>query len=617
MIKETLRLFNAIQVELCGSTEAINPPLERTIKNGYILDPAIQPTEELLDIIESVVGLSGEKANAAFHKSWQVVQDTPMELLMIQQIIHYITTYGFERLGIYRQDAVYIPNEVLELPGIHENIPLVVIKTMTSKDILKNIISLGSGIALAQETLDDIMSIIQKISFDSAFVDEIGNRELKALLYDFYGLVPSDPIEFLRYLVYKLTGESLLIKNEALIQKIKESDGAFLDVWLKDAPDDLASIFFRFKPLFLAMKSISSNKTFFNRLRKQADKLHIPMPEDFLNGVTTQLKAGKFDVDVLAHRLKTAPIFRKIRLAYALNHRLHPGGSIVYRVRNGRGWATEFEWPANLKVSTQQALDVVFASIVEDIRKNVEGKTIYIPENVHYALPATEKQFTGHLPTGSYVSVPKDMIVGIHWTNTESRVDLDLSVIDEEGKIGWDDYYRTEELDVLFSGDVTDAPPPDGASELFYLREGVSPRVMMVNYFNHEEGEECEAKILVASENLETLDKNYMVDVSNIVAEATINITKKQDILGLIVSTDDESRFYFANVNVGNSITSRRGIQSEHARKYLLSSLVDSLYFRDILNAAGAKVVSKKPDSEHLDLSPEALDRTTIINMIV
>lgn len=255
----TLRLFNAIQVDQKQHQNIPPAILERTVKNGYILDPAIRPTEALLNTIESVVGLSGEKANAAFHKSWTVVQDSSMEELVTQQIIHYITTYGFETLGIYREDAVYIPHEVLELPAIQENLALTVIKAMDAQELLGRIISLGSGIALSQETLYDIVAIVLDNNFDSGFVQNIGNRELKALLSDFYGLVPTEPVEFLRHLISKLTDESLLIKNDYLIDKIKSSNGKFLDILLKDAPDDLASIFFRFKPLFLAMKSISNN----------------------------------------------------------------------------------------------------------------------------------------------------------------------------------------------------------------------------------------------------------------------------------------------------------------------------------------------------------------------
>lgn len=618
MIKATLRLFNAVQVESRQNRNIPQAVYERTIRNGYVLDPSILPEDDILEAIERVVGLSGEKANAAFHKSWSVVQNASMESLITQQIIHYITTYGFERLGIYREDAVYIPREVLDLPNLQDDMPLISIKAMDKGEILKRIMSLGSGIALAQETLDDIMMIVKFNQYDAVFVERIGNRELKALLYDYYGLVPSDPIEFLRHIISKLTDESLLIKNDNLIEKIKKANGKFLDLLLKDAPDNLASIFFRFKPLFLAMKSISMNKTFFNQLRKKANRLHTPMPEDYLNSITSLIKHKKLDLDRLAQKIETASIFRKIRLAYALKYRLSSESSIVYRVRNGRGWATEFNWDNGLEENTRQALKMVLASIADGIRENVGAKTFFIPANIHYALPATEKQFTGHLPTGSWVSVPEDLIVGIHWTNTQKRrIDLDLSLIGVSGKIGWDASYRSKERNILFSGDVTDAPAPHGASELFYIKKGLpEPKILIANYFNFQTDDPVDCKIITAHENPKRFGSNYVIDVNHMVSAANIKISKRQNILGLIININGENRVYFANVSIGNSITSSKNENAMHARNYLIGSTVNSISLGEILSMAGATVVNKIPEGEFLDLSPETLNKDTLIDLI-
>lgn len=616
-MKATLRLFNAIQVSDKDVEQTVDEELlTHTIKHGYILDPAIKPTASLLTVIETVVGISGEKANASFHKSWTVIRDTPQEALWMQAIVHYITTYGFEALGIYSEATVYIPHEELELPELKDDIPLTVVKVLTAEELLEKIVSLGSsGIALMQETLDDIMAIVVANKYETVFVEQIKNRELKELLYDHYGIVPQEPVAFLRHLVSKLTNESLLIKNDYLIDKLKKSNGKFLDELLTQVPDDLASIFFRFKPLFLAMKSISKNKTFFNRLRKQAEKLHKPLPEDYLNNVTARLKHGTLDLAVLNQKLNFASIFRKIRLAYALKFREDAGDSIVYRVRNGRGWATDFAWNGD----TEEALNMVSASIVEDLVDNVAGEKIFIPENVHYALPATEKQFTGFLPIGSYVSVPEDMIFGIYWCNTNERVDLDLSTVGVSGKVGWDSFYRSPQGNLMFSGDMTDAPKPKGASELFYIKKSKEqdPNILMVNYYNFSSGDEVEMKLLVAHEKAENFGKNYMVDVGNIIASANLNISKKQNVLGLSTSVNGENRFYFANVSIGNSITSRNDVKTTHARKFLVKSLVDSLDFREILTLAGAEVVSEKPEEEEfLDLSPTALSKTTFVDLL-
>ena len=617
MQQAVLRLFKAVQVDTHNTLGISQDVTERTIKHGYVLEPTITPDKKLLDAIEATIGLSGEKANAAFHKSWKVVQEASIESLVIQQVLHYMTTYGFESVGIYDQETVYIPPEVLEVPDIKDGIPLVIIKAMDRDAILEGILNLASGIALSSETLADIMTIVESNKYDSSFVNQIGNRELKAMLCDFYGLVPSEPVEFLRYLISELTDETLLIKNDDLIEKIKNANGKFLDTMLDDAPKNLASIFYRYKPIFLALKSISRNKTFFNRLRKKAPKLHQPLSEDVLNNVTTRLKRGTLDHDKLQKALARSTVFRKIRLAYALKHRMHAGKSIVYRVRNGRGWATGFDWPECLKEDTQQALELVLGSLVEDIRSKLEGKTIFIPENVQYALPASEKQFTGHFPTGSSVAAPEDLIVGVHWMNTNRSIDLDLSVIGESGKYGWDADYRSKDRKVLFSGDITDAPPPHGATELFYLKSSQDEaKILMLNFFNHIPNDEVEAKILVANERPKKFDGNYMVNPKNIVASANINVTRKQNILGLIAPKDGKNRIYFAHVGVGTSISASNNAHSNHARNYLVHSLLDTLDFQKVLVDAGAIVTNDKLGDEDYDLSPEQITKTTIIDLL-
>jgi hypothetical protein len=340
------------------------------------------------------------------------------------------------------------------------------------------------------------------------------------------------------------------------------------------------------------------------------------MPTDYLNNVTSQIKRYK-KLYTLDTHLKNATIFRKIRLAYALQNRLNSCDSIVYKIRNGKGWATEFTWPSYLEDSTEVVLETVLNSISVDIMSNVYDKILYIPEYVHYTLPASEKQFTGNFPTGSSISVPEDMIVGIHWMNTIHKVDLDLSVIGESGKTGWDASYRSNNRRVLFSGDVTSAPKPNGASELFYL-EGCQnePRILWVNYFNFcSDG--VPAKILVAHEKVTKLNKNYMIDVNNILATANINISKKQTMLGLIAGVDNDNRFYFSQTSIGNSISARVDRISTMSRKYLVNTLINSIDLKDVLLRAGAIITDKVPmNDNYIDLSPESLTKTTIIDLL-
>jgi hypothetical protein len=404
---------------------------------------------------------------------------------------------------------------------------------------------------------------------------------------------------------------------------------------MEDAPDDLASIFFRYKPLFLAMKSVSHNKTFYNRLRKDADQLHQPLPVDYLNNITNLIKKGLFNAKKFKLVLPNYSVFRKIRLAYALQNRLSNNTKgIVYRIRNGKAWVDEYV-PENKNLDALNlALGMVIESIAEDVEENVCGKTIYIPEEIHYSIPATEKQFVGYIPSNSYVSVPNNLVFGIHWFNLENekekyddgRVDLDLSLVDTE-KMGWDGYYRNDQNGILFSGDVTNAPLPNGATELFYVPNhlGTGVKLICVNYFNGEynrrmndsQSKDVSCKLIVAQDKIGYLDKDYVLDVSKILASANLKISAKQNMVGLAGNFNGENRVYFNNFSFGDTRTVSPNSTSEKIRNFFIAACENALELEYVLYLAGANIVREIPeDGEYLDLSPEALNKNTILDLL-
>ena len=77
---------------------------------------------------------------------------------------------------------------------------------------------------------------------------------------------------------------------------------------------------------------------------------------------------------------------------------------------------------------------------------------------------------------------------------------------------------RNKSREILFSGDVTDAPGPKGASELFYIgTSDTTSWLLSLNYYNHRLGDECPFKLFVAQSSPENIKKNYMVDPNKIV----------------------------------------------------------------------------------------------------
>ena len=637
-MESTIRLFKAVEVGVnltIGKEEAekaVRNLFEKTIAKGFIFSPEVARNytetelDKIIKIVEKEVGLTAKQMNSSFHKSWKKIKEASIEQLVIEQVIHYFTTYGFESLGIYDKDSVYIPNEKLEIPELEEGITLVVIKGYTKSEIKEKLLSmLHSGIALGEDTINDVTDVATFVELTEEEIESVKNKEVKVALYDYLGLFPENPIEFLRFLVYKSTKKTLLIKDSATIETIKANTnldvlGLLVKYKKKHGLERLSEIFYRFKPIWLAFRTSKQLKVTINKIRRLAVAYHKPMKEDYLNEITALLKNNDpIDIDKLNAELARVNTFRKIRLAYALKFRTADAHSILYRVRNGKGFATGFEF--SNKKNAKGMLDVVIDSIVEDVKTNVEGKKIYIPEYINYALPTTEKQFTGDFPSGTCVTVPKDMIVGIHWDNVDRhRIDLDLSLINQsEGKIGWDSSYRTENRDILFSGDITDAQKPDGASELFYVkRQKKTASILLVNYYNMDSCGNVEVpfKILVAKESPKSFSNNYMVNPNNVVSVAKTQINQKQLILGLLVTTTDECRFYYTETYIGRSITASESEFVKNSRQYLFDFYENTINLKDVLVKSGAEIVSAKEESD-IDLSPESLEKDTIVKLVV
>lgn len=621
-MKSTIRLFKALPITKKKKKQN-KVILKKTISKGFIFSPEViynyseKELIRLISVIEKEIGLTAEQMNSSFHKLWKKIKEAGIEQLIIEQLIHYFTTYGFEELGIYDKDLVYIPNEKLELPN-SEDIMLTVIRGYTKIELKEKTLSLlQTGIALSEDTINDIVDIALFVGIDDSDINTIKNKETKIILYDYLNLFPANPTEFLRYIVYKSTNKTLLIKDIATIEEIKNKRnidvlGLFNRYRSKYGLERLAEIFHRFKPIFLAFKTNSGLCTVINKIRKLAKKHHAPLPEDYLNEITVKIKNKEaIDVDKLKMELTKVNIFRKIRLAYALKFRTKDADSILYRIRNGKGYATDFQF--NNKNKARQILSVVLDSIADDIK--VKNKKIYIPEYVVYTLPATEKQFIGNYPSGTYISIPRDMIVGIYWENVKNnRIDLDLSMISEDGKIGWDGEYRTEDLSILFSGDMTDAQK--GASELFYVKkQKIDAYILFVNYYNHNDSIEVPFKIMVVKEKAKNFKRNYMVNPDNVLSIAKTKITQKQKILGLLTVTTKECRFYFAEVNLGRSITASNNAFVENSRKYLFDFYRNTINLNDMLMKAGNQIVKNKKKCD-IDLSPENLEKNTIIDLL-
>ncbi len=626
ILLSTLRLFKALPIKNNKTKKPSKNMSEFTIKHGFMFSPKVIANFDEVelrataDIIDNEFGITPDQMNSSFHKSWKKVRDAPYMQLLAEQIFHYITTYGYESIGLYDEDTVFIPNERLDVPEIRDGgVRLFVVNGYTKSQLKEKILKLvNSGIAT--DNIDDITNIAKWVELSDDDVINIKNKEVRTKLYSHLDLIPENPAELLRLAVYETTDNTLLINSKDVTDMIRDSEKEGMKELFEQYDEHfgykkLAQIYNRFKPLFLSFKSHDGMSSVINKISHLSKKYHIPMKPDLLNNITGMIKNGtpiyKSELD---EELKKSNLWRKIRLVKSLKYRMTGNKNIVYRIRNGKSFATTTSFK-NIS-DAQKIYDIIIDSISNDL-KHLRGKEIYIPSYITYSLPTSAKQFTNYIPNGSYITVEKDMIFGIYWENQESyRIDLDLHAMAlVAGHIGWNADNKSDNNTLMFTGDVTDAPK--GASELLYLNKDYTDYLLVtLNYYNFNKDIPVPYSLIVAEEHPNAFERNYTINPNNIKCTVKSKTAVKQKVIGLAMAEKGECRFYFNETELGRTNVTGDKDYIDVTRKYIISSCKNQLTLNEMLDHVGAKIVTTKTNKS-IDLSPQSLEKDTFINLLI
>lgn len=589
---KTLKLFNAVVAKPSDKEPYV------ASDEGFIIEPgALWTTERILEYYKAEK-LSGNDLNKTFHKSWQKIKESSRYELLIEQILHYISTYGSDF-----QAEIYIPNEILELPDV--KLSYKVIKAYTEEEMKeKCLYLLNSGIALKEETIDDVLSVlVDELGYQFTGEEKIKNKEAVVKIADMYGVIPKDTMEFFRYIIYRATGDSLLIKNNEVIEAIKKSTFNPGAQFNKFGLERLAEIFNRFKPLFLAFKPKCS-KTI-NSISRLSKKHHKPLAQNPLNNVTS---APLCDGD--KHWLDNATPYALFKAMASCYSRAAGQNAFVYRIRNGKAWAKE-----DITHSVNKDnYDYLLHYMKE--RFNLSGRKFYIPKDIEYALPTSEKMFVGNIPTGT--KFYGDMLaVGIYWEDAWGARDLDLSGLNIGGKIGWNASYGEGVGDLMYSGDITSAPK--GAVEYLYANSGLKDPTLVQNNV-YSGSDDCEYKIIVGRGD--DITNHYMMNPEKLFAEVKCQSVQKQTILGMLLPQKDRQCFVVLNFGAGHARVSGNSKFAEIASRALYQQWSNPLSFNVIIKELGATLVEeidKEEDADKdetvVDLSLDKLERDTFVNV--
>lgn len=602
-------------------------------KNGAVSDIDSSVSRVIVDTL----GLKPINWAQSFHKSWNVVATASAEQLLSEQILHYFSTYGLEALGL--RACSYIPVEKIlidltEKPAIEA---FTVVRVISEQELQDELVSfLKSTKAPHRDAIESIKMLLPLA--EGIAVDDIKSFELKIIYCELKGLVPLDAQDFLRFAVYKATGATTLVKDAKTIEALKMFAKTVTAEQMFDSADlvALSESFYRFKPLFLAFKHNSKLAPAINRIRRLATKHHKAVSGLTASNLMNILVEGRQE-DALAviSRADNRELIKLINFArYEIAFRNLESGEHIYTIRNGKTFVKTDD--------RERQSDNRFANLtwmLAECRKYLEkrlsnafsGKVFYIPKEFKYAAPVSEKQMLDVLPYGSKIVLPSDakaICVSGHWFNSmefnpyeHGRIDLDFHLESACGSVGWNSNYRTGNRDILFSGDMTDAPEPYGAVESFRIADTVeAPYELSVNAFNAQGAIPYE--LLFTKDLCDHCDFTaYSRDLVSAVVNPANAITPPIKLH--MQSTNDIIGYYYNKsfTIYGGGLGNARVPDKSRMIDVLKASICrcdNMMDIAEVISLAGGIVTHEIPTDghEYVDLSVGALTSTTLFNVV-
>lgn len=618
---ELVKLFK-VTVDGTGHVIESDKLNQLAMMRGYIVEPNAC-TSIVNDFIKSLEC----NINSTFYKTFEEVTSKTRFELFIDQVFHYMTTYGTD----FSLGNGYVPNEN---PENAEYISLLrdytVIKSVTDAVMFEKCINmLKSGIAMKQSTLNPICKFVCNYyvnhteEFKAGFcIDLVFNKEAVTLICDWLNIAPNRKFDLFRYIIYKTTGSTMIIKNRDLINRIKSSSNQFDFAILTDEQiNSLASIFYRFKPLFLAFKkqqigwrnaTASANAPIINKIRRRAVKYHTPFDAPIESTILSKV----YDRDKLMLIASGMNIYQVVRLCNACAERItRLGEASMYVIRSGRMFIKD---PANDYTGMKRYYMTVYDVLYDELRCRLMENACYVKYNkgINIAVPTSEKNFVGDIPFGSYVNIADHAMIGIYWRNAWGTRDFDLSMTDIKGnKIGWNSAYYSDKQDVVYSGDMTNADPE--ATEILYYKNNAPQGFININRYNGNDGSKY--KLFVANEEVTTLPKNYIVDPTHITFEAMCVSDTPQQVIGLV----NGNSFTIMNVGNGYGQVSRRNGNEQKSFDALSHKACSYLELKRLLHDAGYIDIDTVEETDDWKIPEDAkiidlttLSRDTLINIM-
>lgn len=595
MNTKLIKLFN-VALEDSQSGVDVYELNSLAIRCGYIIDPKVcnKSTLEFVNELQA-------NYNSTFYKCWEDVTNSSRESLLIDQLLHYASTYGTN----FDPNVCWTPNDnPIEIPYTQYEI----IRPISLQDLQSKCVNmLMSGIALSKNTLDALVDFV--IEYNCQLdVNGIVNKEAQAMFAAQTNNYPNDKFAILRCLIYNATGSTLLIKDKESIIKIKNSN-LNLEGLTEVQLVELSKIFRRFKPLFLAMRNNDNNKKIINKIRRLSDKNHQPFTIGFWESV---LSAPYYNtIKDIRNRVGEINNFKIIQLIQACRERLLSTSyqaPQLYKIRNNKVWMKDKEYPLmeNKIYYWESVIDILYGELIERLKS--KACAVKFPEHLVLTCPSSEKNFIGNIPFGSYFEMQDKNYIGIYWRGEWGTEDFDLSAITQYGsKVGWNSRYCNKGL--VYSGDMTSANPE--AAEYLSCQNNCEDSIIYVNRFYGEPNSKF--RLLYGQESDYIRSQNYMVDPNTLYVKEDIESESSQQMIGCIL----DNKMYLMNLRLSESRVSGNTFHNMNGKLLSILSRKRKCYLnlKTLLLKAGFKERKKDTKGNPISLDLTNLNKDTLIEL--
>lgn len=644
-LKSVFRLTKRVylgnkQIDGTKTVEDYSSIIKETLHYGFIISPEVLKKLNQDEIRKMVDGLkpffvSETSWNNAFFQNWEKIKKLDAFEFFFSQMLHYVSVF-FNDLELIGEEYIYLPERDFlldqeEITMRQENLTLnrvFVVNEISKEDILKKIQDVTStGFALSEDMVANIFEVVKDLDLD---VEEVlkhsKNREFSCRLLADLNVVPKNPEDFVRQVVYACTDSTLVIKNKQTLETIKENfykaEHLLYEYVAIYGVDELASVFLRYKPIFLMLKRNPKANSIVNRIRRRAKTLHKPLkqsPHD-LSNVVERINDYTFNDLNFALRVKGQS---PLKLVALYNHLLTINEpNRIYKIRNGKIWAERtdrsFSGSETKTRNVKSAMDALRMEIVRVVSSNLKGKKVYLPNNIDFAIPTSGKNFVGDLPEGTFVNLDKTKttLFGVHWYNLRhSRVDLDLSCANNTGKIGWDADYSYTEREIWFSGDMTNASRPLGATEFFNI--GSSEEEFFYSVYLNDytlNTEDVEYTFILGQPREDIKNRKELIKLKDKLFSFKDTISKEK-MLGLLENTRNSKRFYFGGGSTGTKRTVRYNDVKQIMHDASISKLRNKLSLNSVLLDCDVTLVGSKEDAD-ISFDLDSLTPDLFLNLL-